>query len=82
MRLPVEALIDRLELDEVGMARASLARVLAFEIDEASKPGVVDTRLAGLVHELREVLNDITDAHEDSTDEWLDGLFAEVGDSP
>jgi electron transfer flavoprotein alpha/beta subunit len=68
----VEKLIDSIELDDFGQARAAIARTLATKFDKAAEPGTAK--------ELRELIDAFQEASDDSS-EFVSGLFAPVGDS-
>jgi hypothetical protein len=68
----VEKLIESIELDDFGQARAAIARTLATKFDKAAEPGTAK--------ELRELIDAFQEASDDSQ-EFVSGLFAPVGDS-
>ena len=78
----VNALLATIELDELGEARASLARVLAEKMDQllVADGGQVAQALPAISKELREVIDAIQEASDDSA-EFVTGLFSKVGDS-
>lgn len=78
----LEALLATLDLDELGETRAALARTLATKIDAVLYDGHATAAMAlpGISKELREVLEAIQEATDDSAD-YVGGLFAPVGNS-
>lgn len=78
----LEKLLGTLDLDELGDTRAALARSLALKVDQVlyhDSPEAAKA-MAGISKELREVLEAIQEASDDSAD-YVDGLFAPVGNS-
>lgn len=82
VRAAVDDWLKTLELDELGAARASLARTLATKLDQTLKAdsGQAAMAVPGISKELREVLDAIQEASDDSQ-EFVSDLFAPVGDS-
>ncbi len=78
----LEKLLGTLELDELGETRAALARTLAEKLDQVRKSDVAQAAMAvpGISKELREVLDAIQEASDDSQ-EFVKSLFGAVGDS-
>jgi hypothetical protein len=78
----VEDWLGTLELDELGSARAALARTLAMKLDQVLHvdSGQAAMAVPGISKELREVLDAIEEASDDST-EFVGNLFTAVGDS-
>lgn len=78
----VEGLLGTIDLDKLGEARASLARALAEKMDQVlvSDSGQAAQALPAISKELREVIDAIQEASDDSA-EFVSGLFAKVGDS-
>lgn len=72
----VEGLLGTIELDELGAARAALARALAEKVDQVlvSEGGQAAQALPAISKELREVLDAIREASDDSA-EYVSGLF-------
>lgn len=72
----VKDLIDGLELDKEGQARATIALALACKLDDCleSTSGVVAQATAGLAKELSATLDTIMESQVDS-DDFVAGLF-------
>src|ERR1700730_6111050 len=70
------------ELDQLGDVRAAQGRALAAKLDQVRRADASAAEMAapGISKELREVLDAIQEASDDSA-EFVTGLFAEVGDS-
>lgn len=71
-----------MELDELGEVRAEQARTLATQLDrlKGNDAGAAAMAVPGTSKELREVLDALQEASDDAA-EYVDGLFAAVGDS-
>lgn len=78
----VEKLLATIELDELGEARAALARTLASKLDQVLHAASASAAIAApaISKELREVFDAIQEASDDSA-EYVTGLFAPVGNS-
>lgn len=76
----VDAYLATLNLDEVGKARAAIARTLATKLDQAraDTTGAVAMATSSLARELRETLEAIVEASIDN-DEFVAGLFGGDG---
>jgi hypothetical protein len=75
----LEKLIDSIELDEFGEARAAVARTLAIKLDQAVV-SADSLAVPGTAKELREIIDVFQEAGDDAQ-EFVGGLFAPVGDS-
>jgi hypothetical protein len=77
----VETFLRTLDLDEMGDAKAAIARALALKLDKTqhSTVGIEAQAVASIAKELRAVLDEIRDATSDAS-EFAAGLFSEVGD--
>jgi hypothetical protein len=75
----VDSLLASYELDELGQARAAIARTLAAKLDDARelKAASVFIALPSLSKELRETLAAISDSQMD-VEEFVTGLFSET----
>lgn len=78
----VETYLGTVELDEVGEARAQIARTLAAKLDGIAGSTVASDNLAipAIAKGLREVLDELVDLSGE-TESFTNGLFAAVGDS-
>lgn len=77
----VDKLLDGMVLSAEGEAKAAIARALARQLDQASsaESGAMAMATAGIAKELRGVVDAIVEATS-ADDEFVHGLFAEVGD--
>ncbi len=78
----LEAMLQSLELDKPGDARAAIARALAAKLDEArdSDSATSALAIAGIARELREVIDAILESSEDDA-EWVNKLLSPMGDA-
>jgi hypothetical protein len=72
----VNALLEDLELDKEGHARAAIARALAAKLDDAalSSSGAVSVATPGIAKELSNTLDAVLATQAD-TEEFVAGLF-------
>jgi ABC-type polar amino acid transport system ATPase subunit len=75
----VEKWLASMDLDQLGEARAALARTLATKLDQLLVDDVSASALAvpGTSRELREILDALQEASDDAQ-EFVGGLFSEV----
>jgi hypothetical protein len=76
-----ENFLATVELDELGEARAAIALTLATKLDACLKNDAASVAMAvaGMSKELRECLAEIVDANDSSAEEFLQGVFAPLG---
>lgn len=78
----VEHMLANIDLDDVGLTNAAIAKALAAKLDEAqgADSGAVAMAVAGIAKELRSTVEAIFEATND-TNEFVADLFGKMGDA-